>query len=182
MFEKIMGEQAQFTQGDASVNSIIGEGTTLKGEFDLNGLLRIDGKFFGKVKTSGKVLVGKNGFAECSIVAGIVVIGGKVKGEVFASEKITLLSTGEMTGTIKTARLVIEEGVIFNGRCEVIEDREKLDRAIRDFVEEQFLHIKAQKDNITRLAEKMPRKGAAEQQVDVSEEVAFSKVEKTQVT
>ena len=123
-----MAEQYHYKHDDAYVNSIIGEGTTLRGEFELDGLLRIDGVFFGKVLTNGKVLVGKNGKAECDIVAGTVVIGGKVKGEVIAMERITLLSTGELIGTIRTPRLVIEEGVVFDGTCEIIEDKDKLEK------------------------------------------------------
>ena len=123
-----MAEQYHYTHDDAYVNSIIGEGTTLRGEFELDGLLRIDGVFFGKVVTNGKVLVGKNGKAECDIIAGTVVIGGKVKGEVIAMERITLLSTGELIGTIRTPRLVIEEGVVFDGTCEIIEDKNKLEK------------------------------------------------------
>ena len=129
-----MADNYHYTQEDAFVNSIIGEGTTLKGEFELNGLLRIDGVFQGKVATNGKVLVGKNGIAECDIVAGTVVIGGKVKGEVIATERITLLSTGELIGTIITPRLVIEEGVVFDGTCEIIEDKDRLEK-----IKEQYL-------------------------------------------
>jgi cytoskeletal protein CcmA (bactofilin family) len=126
-----MSDVIQYQNIDASVNSIIGEGTTLRGDFDLNGLLRIDGRFFGKVKTNGKVLVGKNGIAESTIIAGTVIIGGKVRGEVIATDGITLLSTGEMIGTITTSHLVIEEGVIFDGKCEVVEDKERMVK-IRD--------------------------------------------------
>jgi cytoskeletal protein CcmA (bactofilin family) len=126
-----MNETIQYQNIDASVNSLIGEGTTLRGDFDLNGLLRIDGTFFGKVKTNGKVLVGKNGIAESTIIAGTVIIGGKVRGEIIATDGITLLSTGEMIGTITTSHLVIEEGVIFDGKCEVVEDKERMAK-IRD--------------------------------------------------
>jgi len=119
---------------DASVNSIIGEGTTLRGDFDLNGLLRIDGTFYGKVRTSGKVLIGKNGRAQCEIIAGTVVIGGKVKGEIIATERITLLSTGVLIGNIVTPRLIIEEGVMFDGKCEIVEDRDKLEKIKQDYL------------------------------------------------
>jgi cytoskeletal protein CcmA (bactofilin family) len=88
---------------DAFINSIIGEGTKFKGEFDLNGLLRIDGDFTGIIRTKGKVLVGKNGRAECTLNAGTVVI----------------LSTGLVLGNITTPRLIVEEGVIFNGSCRI---------------------------------------------------------------
>ena len=45
------------------VNSIIGEGTKFRGDFELNGLLRIDGAFEGKIESEGKVLVGRHGSA-----------------------------------------------------------------------------------------------------------------------
>ncbi len=104
---------------DAFINSIIGEGTRFKGEFDLNGLLRIDGDFTGVIRTRGKVLVGKNGRAECTLNAGTVVVGGVLRGEVFATEKVHILSTGLVLGNISTPRLIIEEGVIFNGSCRI---------------------------------------------------------------
>ncbi len=104
---------------DAFINSIIGEGTRFKGEFDLSGLLRIDGDFSGVIRTKGKVLIGRNGRAECTLHAGTVVVGGVVRGEIFSTEKVIILSTGLVLGTITTPRLIIEEGVIFNGSCKV---------------------------------------------------------------
>jgi len=107
---------------DAFINSIIGEGTRFKGEFDLNGLLRIDGDFTGVIRTKGKVLVGKNGRAECTLNAGTVVVGGVVRGEIISTEKVIILSTGLVLGNITTPRLIMEEGVIFNGSCKVTSD------------------------------------------------------------
>src|SRR5512135_1619690 len=104
---------------DAFINSIIGEGTRFKGEFDLNGLLRIDGDFTGIIRTKGKVLVGRNGRAECTLHAGTVVIGGVLRGEVVSTERVVILSTGLVLGNITTPRLIIEEGVIFNGSCKI---------------------------------------------------------------
>lgn len=102
------------------INSIIGEGTRFKGEFDLNGLLRVDGDFCGTIRTKGKVLIGKNGRAECTIYAGTVVVGGIVRGNIFANEKVIILSTGIMMGNIQTPRFIVEEGVVFNGNCRVL--------------------------------------------------------------
>jgi cytoskeletal protein CcmA (bactofilin family) len=107
----------------AYINSIIGEGTRFSGEFDLNGLLRIDGDFCGTVRTKGKVLVGKNGRAECTVYAGTVVVGGIVKGNIFAEEKVVILSTGIVLGNISSPRFIVEEGVILNGICKIIQDR-----------------------------------------------------------
>jgi cytoskeletal protein CcmA (bactofilin family) len=104
----------------AYINSIIGEGTRFNGELDLNGLLRIDGDFCGTVRTKGKVLVGKNGRAECTVYAGTVVVGGVVKGNVFAEEKVVILSTGVLLGNVASPRFIVEEGVILNGNCRIV--------------------------------------------------------------
>lgn len=109
----------------AFVNSIVGEGTRFNGELDLNGLLRIDGDFTGTIKTTGKVLVGKNGRAECTINASTVVVGGAVKGNIYSSERVIVLSSGMILGNIYTPRLIVEEGVILDGECVIDDDYRK---------------------------------------------------------
>jgi cytoskeletal protein CcmA (bactofilin family) len=113
------------------INSIIGEGTRFNGEFDLNGLLRVDGDFCGTVRTRGKVLIGKNGRAECTIYAGTVVVGGIVRGNIFAEEKVVILSTGIVLGNVTSPRFIVEEGVIFNGNCRIVQDRKDAPRAVQ---------------------------------------------------
>jgi cytoskeletal protein CcmA (bactofilin family) len=114
--------------GGPYINSIIGEGTRFNGEFDLNGLLRIDGDFCGTVRTDGKVLVGKNGRAECTVYAGTVVVGGILRGNVFANEKVVILSTGIVLGNIHSPRFIVEEGVIFNGTAKIVQAEGKTDQ------------------------------------------------------
>jgi len=99
------------------INSIVGEGTKFVGDLELNGLLRIDGDFIGTITTNGKVLIGKNGIAECTITADTVVIGGVVKGDIVSKEKVVILSTGMLIGNVSTPRLISEDGVILNGFC-----------------------------------------------------------------
>ncbi len=111
-----MSDHVSITDG-TFINSIVGEGTTFRGELVLAGLLRIDGDFSGSITTAGKVLVGKNGRAECTIKAGTVVVGGVVRGNIVSAEKVMVLSTGMVIGNISTPRLVVEEGVVLNGSC-----------------------------------------------------------------
>jgi cytoskeletal protein CcmA (bactofilin family) len=110
---------------DNIVNSIIGEGSEFKGEFKINGLLRIDGKFTGTIETKGKVLVGKAGEAVTDIEARVVVIGGIVRGNIYATERVVLLTTGKVMGNIITPSLVMEEGVRFEGKCTINKKIEK---------------------------------------------------------
>jgi len=104
---------------DQIVNSIIGEGSEFKGEFNINGLLRIDGRFRGTIDTDGKVLIGQTGEAITDIKARVVVVGGAVKGNIYATERVILLSTGHIEGNIITSGLIMEDGVVFNGNCTI---------------------------------------------------------------
>lgn len=101
------------------INSIVGPGTFFRGHVELNGLLRIDGDFSGSVKTSGRVIVGQAGRADCAIDAGSVVIGGLFRGEIFAQEKVVLLSSSVVIGSITAPRLVVEPGVLVHGSCRI---------------------------------------------------------------
>jgi len=126
-----MSDHVSITDG-TFINSIVGEGTTFRGELILAGLLRIDGDFAGTITTAGKVLVGKNGRAECTIKAGTVVVGGIVRGNIVSTEKVMVLSTGMVIGNISTPRLVVEEGVVLNGSCLVSREAAGAKEATRD--------------------------------------------------
>lgn len=115
---------------DLTINSILGENTTLKGHFIIKGPLRIDGNFSGKIDSNGKVIIGKNGRAECVIIAKSVIVGGTVKGDIYAEEKVLVLKTGEMIGNIYSTSITMEDGVIFNGKCKIIEEED-----IKEFIE-----------------------------------------------
>jgi len=114
-----MANKNKKRDNDNIINSIIGEGSEFKGEFKINGLLRIDGNFRGTIETSGKVLIGRTGNAMTDIKARLVVIGGTIKGNIFASERVVFLSTGKIIGNIITPSLVMEDGVSFEGNCTI---------------------------------------------------------------
>jgi cytoskeletal protein CcmA (bactofilin family) len=111
---------------ESVINSIVGPGTFFRGHLELSGLLRIDGDFSGSVKTDGRVIVGQGGRADCAIQAGTVVIGGLFRGEILAFEKVVLLSSSIVIGTISAPRLVAEEGVQLSGRFGITGSVEQL--------------------------------------------------------
>ncbi|MBN2354373.1 MAG: polymer-forming cytoskeletal protein [Spirochaetales bacterium] len=122
---------------DDSIHSIIGEGTRLCGDFEVKGLLRIDGDFSGSIRTNGKVLVSKKGRAECSIDGNIVVIGGIVRGTIVARHSVEILGSGVVIGTVIAPRLIVHEHVLLQGMCRVTKDAECFRNAVR-LVEEQL--------------------------------------------
>ena len=88
--------------------------------------MRIDGDFEGSINTDGRVLIGKGGRVKCQIDADTVVIGGIVRGDLRVQSKVVLLSTCIVIGSIRTPRIIIEEGVLFHGHCIVSEDKSVL--------------------------------------------------------
>ena len=120
------------------INSIIGEGTRFDGDLTLSGLLRIDGDFSGTITTTGKVLVGKNGRARCTIQGDTVVVGGVLKGDIAATEKVIILSTGMVIGNISAPRLVAEDGVVLHGTFNILADHESVPKTSPDEVYNPF--------------------------------------------
>lgn len=98
------------------VNTIIGEGTLFRGEFNINGLIRIDGGFEGIIRTDKPILVGATGKVKGDIYAKSAIIGGTVIGNIYAIEKVLLLSTAKVKGDIEASSITIEEGAQFVGK------------------------------------------------------------------
>ncbi len=100
-------------------NSLVGEGTSFKGDVTVNGIFRIDGDFVGSIKTKGKVFIGRTGRAECTIQASSIVIGGIVSGSIVSTEKVVILSSAVVIGQIQAPRLIAEEGVLLQGELHI---------------------------------------------------------------
>ncbi len=100
-------------------NSLVGEGTSFKGDVTVNGIFRIDGDFIGSIKTKGKVFIGRTGRAECTIQASSIVIGGIVSGSIVSTEKVVILSSAVVMGHIQAPRLIAEEGVLLEGELHI---------------------------------------------------------------
>ncbi len=109
---------------EGKMNSIIGKGCMVKGTVDVReGTLRIDGEFEGTVNCPDTLIVGKGGKVKAEIKVKSAVIGGTVLGNIDAKEKIELQGGSRVEGDIKTTRLVIDEGVFFEGSCKMSPDR-----------------------------------------------------------
>ena len=106
----------EFGRG-GELNTIVGKGTVVEGDLKVKNSLRIDGIVKGNVNTTDTIIVGKDGEVEGRIRAKHLLLGGKVKGNVFASGRVFLESTASVFGDIKAVRLVVDEGAIFDGKC-----------------------------------------------------------------
>ncbi len=104
-------------QRHGKLNTIIGKGTVVTGDMQIQNSLRVDGTIRGKINVTDTVLIGKEGKVDGEILAKDVMIGGKIKGNVQASGKVLLETNAQITGDIKATQLVVDEGATFDGQC-----------------------------------------------------------------
>jgi cytoskeletal protein CcmA (bactofilin family) len=100
---------------DAIVNSLVGKGAFFRGDIELSGQFRVDGGFKGSVKTKSRVIIGAEGRAECDVEARVVIVGGVLKGQVYATERVEILPGGVVIGDIHAPKLIADKNVTLNG-------------------------------------------------------------------
>jgi len=102
---------------DAKTTSILAHGCKFKGEITAQGTFRVEGEFEGTITNPENLVVGKTGVVTADITVKNAIIGGRVFGNIIAENKIELQGGSHVEGDIRTRRLVIDEGVFFEGNC-----------------------------------------------------------------
>lgn len=97
--------------------TLIGAGTTLKGDISSNSDLRIDGTIIGNVHSSSKVVIGANGSVEGDITGNQADIIGKVTGNIKVKDLLQLRGDSTVNGNLYAVKLQVEPSATFNGQC-----------------------------------------------------------------
>jgi len=97
--------------------SLIGAGTSMKGDITSNGDLRIDGTLTGNIHCTAKVVIGANGVVQGDINGQQADIMGKVTGTIKVKDLLQLKGGSILNGNIQAAKLQIEPTANFNGEC-----------------------------------------------------------------
>ncbi len=118
---KIKTSKTQGFEMDTNLSTIIGKDSVITGTIDVKGPLRIDGKVKGQVISSDTVTIGAGGNLEAEVKCKNSVVSGKISGNIIASEKVELQAKAEISGDIKTKSLIIEQGAVFCGSCNMKE-------------------------------------------------------------
>ena len=101
------------------INTLIGKGSDLAGDFNVQGSARIDGKVNGNVMVTGTLIIGSTGSINGDVSAKSIVVGGEVIGDIGAPEKTELTATARVLGDITTKIIVIDENAVFQGKCDM---------------------------------------------------------------
>lgn len=113
-----------------TIETLIGNGTTFKGDILTTKSLRIDGMLIGNIKEAANVIVGETAQVKGSICANYVVVDGVVEGNITANECIELLTKSRVTGDLTTTILSINEGAVFKGKSLMLEKEENSEENI----------------------------------------------------
>ncbi|MBN4056759.1 polymer-forming cytoskeletal protein [bacterium AH-315-J21] len=108
-------------QAGDQMNTILGKDTTFTGTVEVKGGLRIDGVVKGKIISSDEVTIGATGVVEAEIEANAVIVAGRLLGNIVASDKIELQANCDVEGDLRSKSLIIEQGAIFCGGCQMKE-------------------------------------------------------------
>ncbi|MCG0238446.1 MAG: polymer-forming cytoskeletal protein [Firmicutes bacterium] len=117
MFRKRAGETLRYSR----IDTVLGEGTVIRGNLQSTGVVRIDGTLEGQVDHDGILLVGPKGRVIANVRARGMSVAGEVHGDVEVEGTLELLSGAVLRGDIRCAHLVIREGAVFEGRCHMQE-------------------------------------------------------------
>lgn len=102
------------------LDTLIGNGTVFDGTLTSRESICVEGIVRGKIVCEGSVIIGEKGRADAEVFADTVLLGGEVNGNIMAKTKLEITTSGKLRGNIKTGSLIIAEGVIFEGKCQMI--------------------------------------------------------------
>jgi cytoskeletal protein CcmA (bactofilin family) len=108
-----------------NVVAFIGHGVEFSGVIKYQGSVRVDGKLDGEVHANGTLYLGEQAVITAKISAQSIISKGQITGDVKAKEKVQLLAPAKMDGSVEAPSLLMEEGVLFNGTCEMSPSKNK---------------------------------------------------------
>ena len=103
--------------------SIIAAGMTVSGDIESSGVVKVEGRVDGSIRSARQVLVGRQGTVHGDIETREAVIGGSVEGMITASERVEIQATASVQGDIVTRTIVVAEGGRINGAVRMEEGK-----------------------------------------------------------
>ncbi len=140
-----MREIADKNEPEAKTQSArLSSDVQIEGTIKFDGILMIDGNVNGEISTdNGKLIVSESGVVNATIKTKNAVIDGCVDGNIIASDKVVLKQKAHLIGDLQAKTLVVEEGVVFIGRCNVNPDGSKIVNVImKDQLKTQHIQQK----------------------------------------
>ncbi len=101
------------------VNALLGRGSEFEGKLTFEGTVRIDGKFSGEIFSDDTLIIGEGARVKAEIEVANVILYGDVIGNIKATARVELHAPARLKGNISAAQLIIDQGVVFDGQCQM---------------------------------------------------------------
>ncbi|MFA4942563.1 MAG: polymer-forming cytoskeletal protein [Patescibacteria group bacterium] len=101
------------------VETIIGESIKVKGNFNGNGNIIINGLLEGALKTKGNVFIGPKAKITGSVEAQEIIINGEITGNLIVKDYLAIGETAKINGDIECGKISIDTGAMINGKCQM---------------------------------------------------------------
>jgi len=105
--------------------TIIGESIKVKGNFQGQGNIVIEGFLEGSLKTEANLLIGDQAKIVANIEAKDAIVNGEVKGNIKAKSYLAIGKTAKIFGDIQYGEISIERGAIINGQILMISEEHR---------------------------------------------------------
>ena len=128
--------------GPENLNRLV-TGAEIKGDLTTQTSIRLDGKVKGNINCGGKLVLGPNAKIIGNVTANQAEIEGEIEGHLFINQSLTLKSTALIKGNINTPKIHIEDGAVFNGKCNMTNSA-NIDEFIenyREIQEEKHMNV-----------------------------------------
>jgi cytoskeletal protein CcmA (bactofilin family) len=119
----LKGEVMMLGKKEATLAMVVGADSSLRGELQSKGTVRIDGTFDGTIQADW-VILGESGLIRGDIVSRGTLVGGKLEGSIRCSETVEITPKGQVHGDIFTPKLSVAEGGVFDGSSHMLEAKE----------------------------------------------------------
>lgn len=104
------------------ISAFLGKDTQVDGKMSFAGTVRIDGRLHGEILTEGTLIVAELAVIEADIQASQIIISGEVRGNVSVKERLEIHAPGKVFGNIKAPIVIMDEGAVFEGNCQMKEE------------------------------------------------------------
>ena len=105
--------------GAAKIEAFLGKGTKVNGVLSFSGPVEIEGEVEGEIRAPEKLIIGESATIKAKVTGGEIIVKGVVNGDLHASKKLSLKKPAKVYGNVFCSVLSIEEGVIFEGKCDM---------------------------------------------------------------
>jgi cytoskeletal protein CcmA (bactofilin family) len=122
------------------VSGFLDKGTSVTGELEFVGTLRIDGNFHGSISSNDILVIGEHALVHADIKVGEIEIHGQVFGSIEAKRRVEITASGRLRGDVHTPVLCVTSGGVLDGRIQMAEDHPAEETTDADRPQQQKTH------------------------------------------